>query len=185
RHTAKDLPRRVALHGDVIEKLGGDIAQLLATPTVNPRSWLLAADADAARQAVVEDLLPWLDAVYLRYRGADLPPCWAYHPEVVEELLVLRAAHREAQGGAGWGTRSAAWHNMYRPAVVKRIREYAGTCDLDKHVSAGQDPLTAPGAANLDRIVEHWVTHGVPPVPTEQELQEARELQVRRLNRPS
>lgn len=172
--THEELVRRVDVLRDLLDGLAGDFTRLLKSPTVAAQSWLLVDNADNAR-GMLADLLPWLDAVYLRYPGAALQECWAYHPEVVEELLALKGAHGEAQGGLGWGTRMVTWHNMYRPQVVARIQATIGTCDLSKHVSGGQTPLAAPGAAHLDAIAEHWVTNGVPPAPTEQELQQARE----------
>lgn len=182
--TREELARRVEMLRELLEKLAEDFTRVVKSPAVAAQSWLLVDDAEDAR-GMLADLLAWLDSVYLRYPGAALRECWAYHPAVVEELLALKGAHGEALGGLGWGTRSVQWHNMYRPAVVARIHSMIGTCDLSRHVSPGQSPLTAPGAAHLDPIAEHWVTHGVPPEPTEQERQQAREYSDRLLDRPS
>src|SRR3954449_12026069 len=92
RDQLSDLPGRV----DELTKLATDlthaVAALTARRTAAPcPSWLLLpTDADLARQ-VLDELVGWLAMVYLRYPdGADhLPECWAWHPDVVEELLWL------------------------------------------------------------------------------------------------
>lgn len=186
--THEELTHRVEILREALEGLAGEVTRLLKSPTVNAQSWLLVDNVDEARD-MVGDLIPWLDAVYLRFEGVRLPDCWTRHPSIVEELLALRGAHAEALGGLGWGTRMVTWLNVYRPQVVARIESKIGGCGLSRHVSAGPPPLTAPGAAYLDAIAEHWVTHGVTPAPTEQELQQAREYSDRLdddlLDRPS
>lgn len=169
---------------DMVDKMGQAVGELLQPRSANPQSWFLVSDRDEAR-GMLADLLPWLDAVYLRFPGTELRDCWSRHPEVVEELCALRYAHAEALSGRGWAARLVQWHSMSRPSVVDRIRSMIGTCDLTKHVSGGQTPIAAPGAAHLDAIADHWVTHGVPPEPTEQELQQAAEYSDLLLNRAS
>src|SRR3954451_23117735 len=95
RDHLSDLPGRV----DDLTKLATDltnaVAALTARRTAAPSpSWLLLpGDPDLARQ-VLDELVGWLGIVYLRYPdGADhLPECWAWHPDVVEELLWLMHA---------------------------------------------------------------------------------------------
>ena len=67
--------------------------------------------------------------VYLRYPdGADhLPECWAWHPDVVEELLWLMHAWAAAyQGPQAWVALVGDWHDRQRPGVVRRIKTTAG-----------------------------------------------------------
>jgi hypothetical protein len=141
-----------------------------------PRSWLLADDQ---RQAVVdlEDLTVWLARVYLRYPGAELASCWAWHPGVVEELWWLRQAHREAYAP---GTHSVAkagdWHDRSRPGVVARLAVIAQDCDLSRHIDGAdriQDPPVVPLAGEAERLATHWVKDGT-PVPTPDQLDQAR-----------
>jgi hypothetical protein len=83
----------------LLTQLATDVGTLVARSDTDkdttPRSWLLAEDQEQAA-ADLEDLTGWLARVYLRYPGAVLPSCWAWHPAVVEELWWLRQAHREA-----------------------------------------------------------------------------------------
>lgn len=141
-----------------------------------PRSWLLADDVS---QAVtdLEDLTGWLGWVYLRYPGAELPSCWAWHPGVVEELWWLRQAHREAYAPT---TRSVAkagdWHDRSRPGVVARLAVVARDCDLSRHIDGGdrvQDPPVVPLAGEAERLATHWVKGGA-PLPTPDQLDQAR-----------
>jgi hypothetical protein len=141
-----------------------------------PRSWLLAEDVGQA-VADLEDLTRWLGRVYLRYPGAELPSCWAWHPGVVEELWWLRQAHREAYA---LGTHSVAkagdWHDRSRPGVVARLAVIARDCDLSRHIDGGdriQDPPVVPLAGEAERLATHWVKGGT-PLPTPDQLDQAR-----------
>jgi len=175
---------RVTALNDLVAKLADQFTQLHEVYSRPPQSWFLVTDATVARD-MLEDLREWLDSVYLRYRDTKLRDCWAWHPDVVEELWVLRCTHRAAFSGQNWEQRAALWHLQQRPGTVERVRVALGTCDLSKHVSGGQRPDAAPLAAHLDDVADHWVTHGVPPEPTEQQLQHAREYDDLLLHRPS
>jgi hypothetical protein len=141
-----------------------------------PRSWLLTVDAKRAA-ADLTDLTGWLGRVYLRYPGAVLPSCWAWHPAVVEELWWLRQSHAEAYAP---GTRSVAkagdWHDRQRPGVVARLAAVTRDCELSRHTNEGdrvQDPPQVPLAGEAGWIATHWVNGGT-PLPTVAQLEAAR-----------
>jgi hypothetical protein len=140
------------------------------------RSWLLADDVGQA-VADLEDLTGWLGRVYLRYPGAELPSCWAWHPGVVEELWWLRQAHREAYAPATHSvTKAGDWHDRSRPGVVARLAVVARDCDLSRHAEEGdriQDPPMVPLAGEAARLATHWVKGGT-PLPTPDQLEQAR-----------
>lgn len=165
---------------ELLTQLATDVATLVTRDGPNdggaPRSWLLTDDPAQAVEDL-RDLTGWLGRVYLRYPGAALPSCWAWHPAVVEELWWLRQAHREAYAP---GTKSMAkagdWHDRSRPGVVARLQPLVRDCDLSRHTADGdriQDPPQAPLAGEAEWIAGHW-THGGTPLPTEDQLAEAR-----------
>src|SRR5690606_38367923 len=125
-----------------------------------------------ARQAeqMLEDLLPWLDTFFLRFPdGADvLRECWMHHPEVVEVLLALKAAHRDAMRGRGWGTQAMTWLWVYRTQTVEGIRNFMGACDLSRHETPAQ-PVKAVGASAIEHIAEQWVSTRSTPAPRSEE----------------
>ncbi len=140
------------------------------------RSWLLAADPD---QAVTDlaDLIEWLDRVYLRYPGTELAACWLWHPHVIEELWWLRRAHADAyHPQAGSWLRVGDWHDRQRPAVVRRVRDAIGKCDLSLHAPGkpnGRPPQVAPLAAHAAQIATAWATSSTRPEPTPAQMDEA------------
>lgn len=142
----------------------------------NPARPVLGPD-DVAR--MLDDLAGWLARVYLRYEGAALPTCWAWHPDVVEELLWLRGAHADAYEGrmASW-QRAGDWHDRQRPGVVKRLRAVADSCELDRHRD-GQDRARVgvippvPMADHLSQLAAAWVNGARTPDVTVDLLGEA------------
>jgi hypothetical protein len=138
-------------------------------------SWLGLSGDFADAVTVLGELATWLHDVYLRYSDAvtGLPECWLWHPDVVEELLWLRAAWAEAYRGdtatAAVG-RAADWHDRQRPGVVRRIKAVAGTCSLEAHQPGGErhrgaDPV--PLAEAIHTIGEWWALDrdAVAPAP--------------------
>lgn len=164
--------------GDLVSDVGR-VRQALDARRQNaapPPSWLGEEDP-AAAGALLRDLIPWLDAVYLRYPGASLATCWAWHPWVVEELAWLAAAHRAAYDpDSGTIAAAAEWHERWRPGVVKRLSDALGFCDLSSHVSGGSQAvpaLTAPLQHAHDPIAFAWTTDRSTPEPTDHDLHEA------------
>lgn len=164
----------------LLTQLATDVQTLVARSDTDkdtaPHSWLLVVDEDQA-VADLEDLTGWLARVYLRYPGAELPSCWAWHPAVVEELWWLRQAHREAYAPGARSTQKAGdWHDRSRPGVVTRLHAIARDCDLSRHAEGGdriQDPPTVPLAGDAAWIATHWI-HGGTPLPTTAQLEAAR-----------
>lgn len=143
-------------------------------------SWLTVTDLTEAA-TVIEQLREWLEQVYLRYPNAALGNCWAWHPDVVEELWWLRNAWYEAYSGAepSW-QKVGDWHERYRPGALARINAATRTCGLDVHARDPEgEPPVVPFADALPEIVTAWTSpHRVnwPPVPTKHQLIEARRL---------
>ena len=170
----------------LVRELANQVDALARRPVpVAAPSWIaLPEDLDAA-VGILGELVDWLGAVFLRYPDAEaaLPECWLWHPGVVEELLWLMYAWRAAYDADG-GTAHLAgdWHDRYRPGVTRRIKRTADTCSLDRHCSSGdrsQGGKTAvPLADALKQIAQWWAEHRreAPPMPTDAQLDTAREL---------
>jgi len=182
-HKLVTLERRLAEHTEVVNKLAAELAALArhlgpGNPHV-PRSWLLGDDPDLA-VGDIEDLARWLGLVYLRYPGTRLQSCWAWHPDVVEEFLALRGAHREAyEPRKGSWTRAAEWHDRLLPGVVCRVEASLGLCSLTEHLPAGQHHAgpDVPLADHTAAIARHYAQMHQPPTPTEQQLADAQNQQ--------
>lgn len=156
----------------------GLAALAVASGPAPSRAWLLQVGEEP--EALVErlaDLVDWLDKVFVRYPGTELPTCWLWHPWIVEELLWLRSYHAQAYG-SGQNSGPAAqgvWHDQSLPRLLDRLRKYP--CDLSKHIpgaQAARDPVAAPLAGHVHAVVEEWTTTGLPPAPTEEQLEDAR-----------
>jgi hypothetical protein len=145
------------------------------------RAWLLAGDPEQAA-ADLTDLISWLHRIYLRYHGAALTSCWLWHSGVIEELWWLRRAHAEAYDPrAGSWLRVGDWHDRQRPNVVRRINAALRSCDLELHVTGGEQdrpPAVVPLAGAAAGIAASWVDSGqhvAPPAPSTQQRAEAAE----------
>jgi len=119
----------------------------------------------------------WMRGIFLRYTDAarGLPDCWLWHPDIVEELLWLRAAWWAAyRTKAGSVSQAADWHDRHRPGVVRRIREAAGTCSLETHLpGTGQHPPPGVPLADAVDAIAAWWTLGrdqPPPAPTPEQV---------------
>ena len=148
---------------------------------IAPRSFLMVSDQTVAR-AMLADLAKWLKLVYLEYQDAYLPACWAYHSEVVEELWWLSRSWFVAYSGRGWADKVGTWSDKARPHVVERIRKWTSSCSIDEHRQPTPAP-TVPLAGHLDAIADAWVSTGLPPVPTEEQVREARAHEDRKFDR--
>ncbi|GAA0609838.1 hypothetical protein HPO96_29330 [Kribbella sandramycini] len=151
------------------------------TEPVAVRSWLRLAEDDAdAVKAVLSELVPWMQDTYLRYHDAaeTLPPCWLWHPEIVEELVWLMDAWTAAFYGPEASIRLVGdWHDRQRPGVMRRVGLYSSNCDLTIHKErADAAPKAVPLVDHLDQFVTWWSTdragHG--PAPTEDQIRAGR-----------
>lgn len=140
-------------------------------------AWLLVEDPAEATDRI-GDLIGWLDAVYLRYQDAELPSCWLWHPDVVEELLVLREVWREAYQGPRKSWKAVAeWHERSRPGVVHRLAAVQ-SCALALHKQDAEKDRPAPTAplrTAVELLPAMWAVSRELPLPTPQELAQARQ----------
>lgn len=141
--------------------------------------WFLQKDPDAALTRARE-LADWIEAVWLHYPKSSLPPCWAWHPAVVEELLVAFETWREAYITRPAWSAASDWHEKTRPGVARRLGDAeVANCDLKHHQEGGtraDSPPAAPLRSALDLVAPMWAVSREAPYPTVQDLNEARAL---------
>lgn len=171
-----------------VDQLGATLAQALddlagtgrrADP-VRPVSWIAESTDPQLATTALRELAEWVGQVYLRYPIAarELPDCWLWHPDMVEELAWLHQAWRSAYG-AETGSIAAAgdWHDRYRPGVVARIRAASRSCSLENHTPDTHrvGRTTAPSAGSVEPIARWWTTarHQPPPLPSAADLDAA------------
>lgn len=136
------------------------------------------ADGDQTR-ALLGDLVGWFATIYLRYADAarDLPECWLWHPDIVEELLWLHQAWRAAYEESKGSVRAVGeWHDRLRPGVVRRITEYAKACSLENHLpDRATDAPAVPVVEAAEPIALWWADarNEKPPAPTDEQMVEA------------
>lgn len=183
RERVEGLPERVAeasgrvgtVDGRVdelavlVKQLAESVATLSARPRADPApSWLMLPVDTASAVEVLDELVGWMRAIYLRYADAvmGLPECWFWHPDVVEELLWLMHAWLAAYQGPKASVSGAAdWHDRHRPGVARRISQGAGTCSRERHqvrpgwTTAPSGAPEVPGEAELERIAAWWGPH--------------------------
>jgi hypothetical protein len=159
----------------VVGQLTDYVTALTARPGPAPSpSWLLAPTDPDTVERMLAELRAWLYAVFLRYPdGASaLPECWLYHPDVVEELTWLMHAWCLANQGKTASVQSAGdWHDRQRPGVVRRIRDGAGSCSIERHQTrpdrdqypAGAVPVS--GITDPAVIARWWATRRDDPAP--------------------
>jgi hypothetical protein len=177
------IPKQLDGLALTVAGLANQVAELVAEAEDEKRrraSWFDVTDRDVATRQL-EGLADWLAQVYLRYPDAKLPPCWAWHPDVVEELSWLARAWFQAfRGKTAEPFRQADWHDRYRPGVAKRIGDSHGRCSVRQHVAPdGEEYLRrTPRVALAERrpdIAAWWTTDrlGLPPSATEDDIREA------------
>lgn len=166
------LPAQVAELGAVVAQMADELAANAApTGTVGPTSWL-ALPPEGGPSMILGDLADWLARIYLRFPDGltHLPECWLWHADVVEELLWLRLAWAVAyHPELGTPMLAGDWHERYRPGVVRRIRDRAGTCSLERHRDdSGNSAPLVPLTEAIDAISVWWGEDrgGPAPVPS-------------------
>jgi hypothetical protein len=174
-HRLREVPARLDELAELVAQLAEATATATATATtvaVEAPSWLdLPTEVDAA-QAVLAELIRWLEVVYLCYPDAaqGLPDCWLWHPGVVEELLWLMhawlAAYRDDKAPVSL---AGDWHDRYRPGVARRITSSVGRCSLENHQPRDGQPLpggpVVPVAGAAEQIATWWATTRTDPPP--------------------
>lgn len=171
----RDVGGRVEDLARLVGELTDAVTTLSKRPGATPApSWLLLPADPAAVEQVLGEVCAWLHAVFLRYPdgAAALPPCWLWHPDVVEELLWLMHAWSAAyQGKAASVALAGDWHDRLRPGVVRRIRQNAGSCSVERHQTRpewDQHPTGAadvPGTDAVAVIAEWWADRRDDPAP--------------------
>jgi hypothetical protein len=175
------LPRRVDDLAHLFARLADTTANSRgkATGSVAP-SWLdhpadpgrPVESSRAARdaEALLAKLTGWVAGVYLRYTDArQLPDCWLWHPDVIEELLWLHAAWLAAHHPDAPASAVGDWHDRQRPGVARRIKDYAGLCSLEAHRPGGERHAPAPVAPTADAalvIASWWAVARDQPAPS-------------------
>lgn len=171
----RDIGGRVEDLARLVGQLTDAVTALSKRPGATPApSWLLLPTDPAAVEQVLGEVCAWLHTVFLRYPDgvAALPPCWLYHPDVVEELLWLMHAWSSAyQGKAASVALAGDWHDRLRPGVVRRIRQNAGSCSVERHQTRPeweQHPTGATAVPGLDAVASiagWWAAHRDEPAP--------------------
>lgn len=182
--------RKVAGLPGQVEQVAATLAQALdefaatgrGVDPVRPVSWIgETTDPTRAAQAL-EELADWVGRVYLRYPLAarELPDCWLWHPDMVEELAWLQQAWQAAYSpDTGTVGAAADWHDRYRPGAVARIRAANfDSCSLENHLNPDRPiaAVTVPGAGSVGPVAIWWSTgrdHAQPPLPTPADLDAA------------
>jgi hypothetical protein len=172
--TAAELDRLARVVADLTEMVGPPTSTDQATVS----SWLSApADGDQTR-TMLGDLVGWLATIYLRYADAakNLPECWLWHPDIVEELLWLHEAWADAYGESGSVRAAGDWHDRHRPGVVRRITEYAKACSLENHLpDRAGEAQQVPVVEAAEPIALWWAQARTEraPAPTDEQMIEA------------
>lgn len=163
------LPGQLAEVAEQVARLAEQVAELAtSTGPGAVRSWLALdeGDPDLARR-LLSELARWMEAVFLRFpdAAAVVPDCWAWHPDVVEELLWLMQAWSAAYFDDGGGVlRVADWHDRYRPGVVRRLKATVAACSLEQHTPAAEPPAV-PVPDAVESIAAWWATDRTEPAP--------------------
>lgn len=176
RSEVRSLVLTVAALADQVAKLADD----RATRHAAAPSWLWRVDADGLPMTptsageLLDNVVLWSGRVYMRYRDAELPECWLWHPDVVEELVCLWWLWHEAYLGKTASARQASdWHDRLRPGAVRRIASAAGTCSLREHFDPSPSRSVPTGNA-ASAIAAWWAGAGSPPpIPTNEQVRAA------------
>ena len=119
-------------------------------------------DADGAEQtwAALEDFVGFLNRRYASSPDHLLPPCWAEHGALVEELTTLLWTRRSAfEAPTATPELAQGWHQYYLPGFHSRLRFWLGDdalkCRAGQHpAAADQDRSGGKRAARLGEVVD-------------------------------
>lgn len=106
---------------------------------VRPWNWLeLGADEAALVWELLAGFVEFLNDRYGVDSATRIPPCWAEHGAVVEELTTLAFSHWQAFCSPEASiTDAQSWHNRVLPTFYERLgRWLKGTrihCDVGRH----------------------------------------------------
>ena len=104
-----DRPGWASEHPDPDEEADALVAQAMRHKP-RPIEWASLTPSEEADH--LDELDPWVRWLIQRYRldQREVPPCWALHGELVEELAALRTARQGAYGREGPLTGPSDWH---------------------------------------------------------------------------
>ena len=88
-----------------------------------PRAWSWRDLGPRAEEELWSQLRAWVSWIRHRYPLAKrIPPCWAEHPEIVEELTALWLAWQQAyEVPEAPLTAASDWHDRWLPGVLHRM----------------------------------------------------------------
>ena len=131
-----DRPGWASEHLDPDEDADDLVAQAMRRKP-RPIEWASLTPSEEADQ--LDDLDPWVRWLVLRYRldQREVPPCWALHGELVEELAALRTARQGAYGREGPLTGPSDWHQTLAATRYRLSQWIARTgCRFEHHRDA-------------------------------------------------
>jgi hypothetical protein len=136
--------RQLIQHAEMISRLRHDLDQLASEitdayadvvsrlesidtnpnkPASTPTAWCWRTVGPLATDELLSQLNQWVTWIRQRYPLAKkIPPCWADHPETVEELTALWLAWQAAYEASDASLTAAAdWHDRWLPGVLHRM----------------------------------------------------------------
>jgi len=99
-----------------------------------PVPWL--AHPPPPARLLLPDLEPWVEWLAGHYTldHRIIPPCWAQHWELIEELSALHTAWQDAYAETSHGDAPLTWHERFAPARQRLTDWVARTgCRANEH----------------------------------------------------
>lgn len=170
-HSSDPIGRELMRHAQLISQLRRDLDELAHDTTdiaadvlarledldtggsksSNPRPWCWRDLGPKAAEELWAQLIEWVDWLRSRYPLAKkIPPCWAEHPEIVEELTALWLAWHGAYVDSNASmTAAVEWHDHWLPGLLHRLDQgpFALNCSsehLTRPSSAYSGALATP-----------------------------------------
>ena len=125
--SASRLTRRPRTTGDPAVSTTGQPAPENA-PAALPEWHAMTEPEYVLAWAQLCDWTTWLISRYRLVLEDRIPPCWAEHPELIEELWALRAWRTEAYGPEGSGQSAVYWHQALITFLGHVSAWWAGGC---------------------------------------------------------
>jgi hypothetical protein len=101
-----------------------------ATAKTNPKPWNWAGQSDEEAGYLASDLSEFVAFYNTRYawhKEHTIPPCWAEHGAVIEEITSLMWSRWAAFEGRQASPEAAQmWHSYHLPLFIKRVNTWIG-----------------------------------------------------------
>lgn len=172
--TAPRVPAAASSSGPDAPNVGQDAADAGEQTVPGPDGPVAAApdtrtlDTEQTQQ-LLTDLVDWVSWLTATFRlDADLPRCYARHPDLIEELLALRAARAAAYTTAAPPGAGLLWLQELDRARGRWQRWNTSRCTLGTHDPAGADTNLrshTPAASPTARAGQGWRGDRPPGVP--------------------